>query len=87
MYTPVRLNDGSSFPYGFGWRVDTAAGAARYHHAGSWQGFETAIARYLGADLTVIVLANLDQAVPDRFVDGIAELVEPALADSPIADE
>jgi CubicO group peptidase (beta-lactamase class C family) len=84
LYTPVRLNDGSTYPYGFGWGVDRAAGAARYHHTGSWQGFKTAISRYIGADLSIIVLANLAEANPARFVDGIARLIDPALAEPPV---
>jgi CubicO group peptidase (beta-lactamase class C family) len=87
VYTPVRLNDGSHYPYGFGWRVDSAAGSERYHHSGSWQGFKTHIARYTGADLSIIVLANLAESVPARFVDGIARLLDPALAEPPVESE
>lgn len=80
VYAPVRLNSGNRYPYGFGWSVDTLNGALRLHHGGSWQGFKTYISRYLGEDLTVIVLANLADADPARFVDGIAGILVPALA-------
>jgi CubicO group peptidase (beta-lactamase class C family) len=79
VYTPVRLTDGSTRPYGFGWEVSEAAGAPLYRHGGSWQGFETHIARWIGADLTIIVLANLDQAEPGLIVNGIAALIDPPL--------
>src|SRR5262249_50918800 len=48
-------------------------------HGGAWQGFETYIARYLGDDLTIVVLANLAGAEPSRFVEAIAGLFDPAL--------
>src|SRR5207249_3517611 len=45
-WTPVRLNDGATYPYGFGWGVFNQRGALRISHGGSWQGFKTVIARY-----------------------------------------
>src|SRR6266566_1842608 len=60
-WTPVRLNDGATYPYGFGWGVFNQRGALRISHGGSWQGFKTVIARYPESGLTVIVLANLAQ--------------------------
>jgi CubicO group peptidase (beta-lactamase class C family) len=77
---PVKLNSGHAFPYGFGWSVDTLNGSVRLHHGGSWQGFKTYISRYLGDELTIIVLANLAESDPERFVDGIAGILSPALA-------
>jgi hypothetical protein len=49
-------------------------------HGGSWQGFRAAIARYPGRKLTVIVLANLAEAEPERLAAALAGMVEPALA-------
>lgn len=90
IYTPARLASGASYPYGFGWFVDEWRGRPWLHHSGSWQGFKTYISRYLGADLTVIVLANLAEADPARFVDRIAAALEPDAprieAEDPIAD-
>ncbi len=80
IYTPVRLTSGKTYPYGFGWDVEEVAGQAVHRHGGSWQGFKSAIARYLGSDLTVVVLANLAEADPMRFVDGIAGILDPRLA-------
>ena len=82
VFTPVTLSDGKSYPYGFGWRVFEVAGQKVERHGGSWQGFKTEIARYLGSDLTLIVLCNLAQADPARFTDGLAALLDPALATS-----
>ena len=87
--TPVGLNSGKTYPYGFGWSLEERGGQPLQEHGGSWQGFKTQLSRFLGDDLSIIVLANLAQADPARFVDGIAAIVNPALArpqPSPIAD-
>jgi CubicO group peptidase (beta-lactamase class C family) len=78
-WTPVRLNDGGTYPYGFGWAVDDQRGHLRIGHGGSWQGFRTSIQRYPEFDLTVIAMANLDTALPEAITMGIAGIVEPAL--------
>jgi N-acyl-D-aspartate/D-glutamate deacylase/CubicO group peptidase (beta-lactamase class C family) len=79
IFTPVTLNSGRVHPYGFGFEVDRIAGRAIQRHGGAWQGFKSYIARYDG-DLTVIALANLQQAVPRRIVDRIAAVEIPALS-------
>jgi len=78
--TPVRLNSGKTYPYGFGWFLDERGGQPLQQHSGSWQGFKTQFSRFLGEDLSVIVLANLAQANPARIADGIAEALSPTLA-------
>jgi CubicO group peptidase (beta-lactamase class C family) len=80
VYTPVTLRNGTKYGYGFGWDVDAAKGKPFYHHDGAWQGFTTTIARYLADDLTIVVLTNLAEASPERFVKGIVELIDPELA-------
>jgi CubicO group peptidase (beta-lactamase class C family) len=78
-WTPVQLNDGGTYPYGFGWDLSGQRGHPRIGHTGSWQGFKTAIYRYPELDLTVIVLANLAQAQQGAIAQGIAGILEPAL--------
>ncbi|HEY2684703.1 MAG TPA: serine hydrolase domain-containing protein [Steroidobacteraceae bacterium] len=80
IYTPIKLKSGKPYPYGFGWDVDETKGAPWYHHGGSWQGFKTYISRYLADDLTIVVLTNLANADPDRFVDDVAQVLDPKLA-------
>jgi N-acyl-D-aspartate/D-glutamate deacylase len=87
--TPVRLNSGKTYPYGFGWSLDERGGKPLQQHGGSWQGFKTQLSRFIGDDLTIVVLANLAQADPARFADGIAAILNPSLAikqPTPIAD-
>ncbi|MGQ0736222.1 MAG: serine hydrolase [Acidobacteriota bacterium] len=79
VFTPVTLTSGRRHPYGFGWRVDRVAGQMVQEHGGSWQGFKSYIARYTGDDITVIVLANLAQANPERIAKAIAASLIPKL--------
>jgi CubicO group peptidase (beta-lactamase class C family) len=78
-WSPVRLNDGGLYPYGFGWDLIDQRGHARVGHTGSWQGFKTALYRYPEYDLTVVVLANLAEAQPGAVAEAIAGILEPTL--------
>jgi CubicO group peptidase (beta-lactamase class C family) len=79
VFTPVSLNSGKPYPYGFGWALEPVAGHRTQRHGGSWQGFKTDIARYPGDGLTIIVLANLAQADPGLISDGIAAVINPTI--------
>jgi len=80
MWTPVKLNDGTTRPYGFGWRLGEIRGHKIIEHGGSWQGFMTAIARYVDDRLTVVVLTNCACAKPEDIAHGVAGLFNPELA-------
>lgn len=83
MWTPTKLNDGKVEPYGFGWGFDDIRKHKIIDHGGSWQGFNTYIARYVDDKLTVVVLCNLDGANPGSIAHGIAGLYNPELAPLP----
>jgi CubicO group peptidase (beta-lactamase class C family) len=76
---PVRLTSGRTYPYGFGWFLDQRNGQPLRQHGGAWQGFKTQYSFFVGEDLSIIVLANLAQADPERFADGIAAIINPDL--------
>jgi CubicO group peptidase (beta-lactamase class C family) len=78
-WTPVRLNNGGTYPYGFGWNLTQQRGYRRIGHSGAWLGFQATIQRYPDFDITVVVLANLAQAKPESIALGIAGLLEPVL--------
>ena len=78
-WTPVRLNAGGTYPYGFGWSLDQQRGVPRIGHTGSWQGFKTSIQRYPEQQLTVIAMANLAEARPEAITLAVAGILEPAL--------
>ena len=80
VFTPVRLNSGKTYPYGFGWDVETLAGQTVVSHSGGSQGFATYISRYLGDDLSIIVLANLAEGDPARIARHVAAALIDRLA-------
>src|SRR5262249_8639880 len=80
MWTPVKLNDGKTQKYGFGWGFGDTRGHRIIEHGGAWQGFTTYIARYVDDKLTIIVLTNLAGANPGKIAHGIAGLDNAELA-------
>jgi CubicO group peptidase (beta-lactamase class C family) len=86
MWTPVKLNDGREQRYGFGWALRDVNGFKVIEHGGAWQGFKSFIARYPDRGLTVIALANSENANPARLGNGIAEAVDPAVKPKPMKD-
>jgi len=78
-WTPVKLNNGKTYPYGFGWMLHAAQGQRLIEHGGSWQGFKSHILRYVDDKVTVIVLANLAQTNPERLAHGVAALYDARL--------
>jgi len=83
MWTPVKLNNGKTYPYGFGWSLNEVRGHHLIEHGGSWQGFKSQIARYVDDKLTVVIFANLSQANPARVAHGIAAIYNPDFAPLP----
>lgn len=82
--SPVALNSGKPYPYGFGWAVDVVNGHRVEQHGGSWQGFQSYIARYPDDGLSIVALTNLAQADPGAIVQGIAALFDPSLVPAPL---
>ena len=89
VFTPVALNSGKTFPYGFGWFIREQAGHPYYEHSGNLQGYASHFLRFPRARVSVVVLANLSQADPWKIAHGVASLIRPDLkppADHPIED-
>jgi CubicO group peptidase (beta-lactamase class C family) len=81
MWTPVKLKNGranngrpNTGGYGLGWFIEDRQDHRCIHHDGSWQGFETAIDRYVDDQLTVVVLTNLADAEPGKISRHVAEM-------------
>lgn len=74
MWTPVKLNNGNTRPYGFGWAFGDVGGHKVIEHGGAWQGFTSHIARYVDEKLTIIVLTNRAGANPGNIAHGIEAL-------------
>ncbi len=75
----MRLNNGQTYPYGFGWFLNEARGRRLIEHGGGWQGFTAHVARYADDKLTIIVLTNAFPADPSAIAHGIAELYIPEI--------
>jgi CubicO group peptidase (beta-lactamase class C family) len=76
MWTPANLKSGqpNKAGYGFGWAIEERHGHHVVGHTGAWQGFKSAIARYVNDQLTVVVLANLAEAKPGAIAEHVADM-------------
>ena len=76
MWTVAKLKDGqpNKGHYGFAWFIDDRQGHRCIHHDGAWQGFQTAIDRYVDDQLTVVALSNLSGAEPGKITQHVAEM-------------
>ena len=61
MWTPVRLNNGSTHDYGFGWFLNPLNGRQNIGHSGSTSGFSASLQRFPKDGLAVIVLTNSNE--------------------------
>jgi len=84
MWTAAPLNNGKTYPYGFGWGLGEARGRRFVQHGGAWQGFKSCITRFVDDKLTVVVFANLAQANPEKIARGVAEIYNPELKAPPV---
>jgi CubicO group peptidase (beta-lactamase class C family) len=85
MWTPVTLNNGKTYSYGFGWTLGSIRGHQRVMHNGSLPGFKSGFLRYPKDHLTVIVLTNSTDAVPLDIALKIAGFYMPVLEPLPKA--
>ncbi len=81
-YAPVRLNNGETIDYGFGWILEDKEGKGRIvSHSGGWPGYASLLNRYLEADMTLIYLRNREQDV--EFDQAVIDAAEQILFDQP----
>jgi D-alanyl-D-alanine carboxypeptidase len=75
LWTPVKLNDGTTHDYGFGWFLQPWQGHANIGHSGSTDGFSASLQRFPDNGLTVIVLCNSDEFdIATKIARKIADL-------------
>jgi CubicO group peptidase (beta-lactamase class C family) len=80
MWSPVKLNNGTTAPYGFAWGIQKAPNGHRLlEHGGAWQGFTSYIARYPDDRLTVVVLCNMAGAAPGFIAHRVAGMYDSTL--------
>lgn len=78
-WSPVKLNNGTTYPYGFGWELTPIAGHKRVNHGGSLPGFRSQLSRFVDDKVTVIVLTNGDNANAGGIANGVANFYIPGL--------
>lgn len=84
MTSPVKLNSGKTYPYGFGLAVSDWNGRKVIDHGGAWQGFTAHLARRVGeGELAVAVLSNRAGADSGKIARGVMGLYEPEVAVRP----
>ena len=79
MWTPVKLNNGTTYPYGFGWELAAISGHKQLNHGGSLPGFRSQLARFVDDKVTVVVLTNGDNANAASIAIGVANFYVPGL--------
>ena len=72
MWTPVVLRDGTPYPYGFGFQIESYGSHRAIWHGGSLTGFRSAYYRLPDDKLSVLVLTNSDNASPGTIAAWIA---------------
>ena len=82
MWAPAKLNDGKTYPYGFGWELGSIKGQRLVYHGGGGPGIRTKFARFVDQRLSIIVLINLDDVDVDSIVYGIAAIYLPVSSSS-----
>ena len=75
MWTPVRLSDGATHPYGFGWYTMTQKNGRKVMwHGGSLPGFRAYYGRFPDERVSLILLANGDDVDVATVAHGLADL-------------
>jgi D-alanyl-D-alanine carboxypeptidase len=74
MWTPANLADGTTYPYGFGWSLDSWHGHRRIDHNGGIPGFLSDFERFVDDELAVIVLMNTSSGNPTQIALDVADL-------------
>lgn len=90
MWTPVRLNDKTSHPYGFGWIVDDVNGHQHIRHPGGVPGFVAEFDRFPDDRISVILMANIQNRDLSDLATKVAGYYDAALKPSlapPIPDK
>ncbi|CAF1232717.1 unnamed protein product [Rotaria sp. Silwood1] len=86
MWSPVKLNNNTTYPYGFGWWLLEAINGMRIlEHGGSWQGFRSMIVRVPENEITVVLFTNLNSPTVDvrRIARRVLEINNPQLVVKP----
>jgi len=79
MQTPGRLPNGRKTPYGMGWFVRDTNKVHLVSHGGNTAGFFASLFRVPSANLTVVLMGNVNDLPGDSIAQRIAEIYVPEL--------
>lgn len=79
MQTPGRLPNGRKTPYGMGWFVRDTNKVHLVSHGGNTAGFFASLFRVPSANLTVVLMGNVNDLPGDSIAQRVAELYVPEL--------
>jgi CubicO group peptidase (beta-lactamase class C family) len=75
-FTPVKLNNGQTHEYGFGWSIlKDKDGSKVVAHGGGWVGFRTFILREIERRRTLILLTNNSSYVLRPLVNAVVDIL------------
>jgi len=90
MWTPVKLNNGGTYPYGFGWELNdwpadspVPTGVPMIRHEGSIPGFRASFSRWPSHNLAIVILTNRQGAPIEGMSASIAIRTVPELRTTP----
>jgi D-alanyl-D-alanine carboxypeptidase len=85
MITPVTLNDGTSFPYGFGLQTGPLGDHPKIGHGGGINGFISAMDMFPADELVIVVLTNSETELAPQISKQLAQAVL-KIEEKPVAD-
>lgn len=93
MTSAASLNDGGTWPYGYGLELQSFDGRRKYMHTGRVSGFYAVLARYPDEDLSIALMTNLGGAseiafeLEPRIARLLLDLESPVALDIPLSPE
>ncbi len=76
-FTPVKLNNGTTFNYGFGWGISNDGKTVS--HTGSWVGFRNLIERQIDTNQTIILLTSGNNGIARTVISEILANQTPSI--------
>ncbi|CAF2169758.1 unnamed protein product [Rotaria magnacalcarata] len=89
MWSSVKLNDNTTYEYGFGWSLLEAINGMRIiEHGGSWQGFRTMIVRVPEDERTIFLFTNMNRPTVDvrKIAHDVLQIYNAQLTVKPTVD-
>src|SRR5207253_2696195 len=80
MWTPTKLQDGSTVEYGFGWFISPWNGHPSVEHSGGTAGFSCDYRRFTGSGISVMAFSNLYNTGVGNYEIRAVDTIQPGLS-------